>query len=59
MKRSAKLYRKEKEKYLINGFETLYNGLNKNIGGWFGPVLLTLLAPIYLAGGDGKPFGLK
>ena len=33
VKQSAKLYRKEREKYLINKFDTFYNGLNKNIGG--------------------------
>ena len=33
VKQSAKLYRKEREKYLINKFDTFYNELNKNIGG--------------------------
>ena len=33
VKSSEKLYRKEREKYLIKKFNTYYNGLNKNTGG--------------------------
>ena len=33
VKQSEQLYRKEREKYLINKFDTFCNGLNKNIGG--------------------------